>query len=159
MSKAMRRARACHILCVVLANARTHNHHCLLELEAVGHRAKTRPPCSANARGTVAEHRIELGLVGSLAPTSAINSCTQGRSTVRFTNSCGLGLANLKVNLLETTASDCDVDRHLSSGPADPRHSKTACRPSSAHRSGSFEPRGLSIFGQTDEPHFSEMSL
>src|SRR5258707_7137043 len=31
------------------------------------------------------------------------------RPTVRFTNSCGLGLANVKVNLLETIAFDCNV--------------------------------------------------
>src|ERR1700716_3849876 len=38
----------------------------------------------------------------------------------RITNSCGSGLANLKVNLLETTAFDCDVGSSSTFG---------ACRP------------------------------
>src|ERR1700738_5002202 len=40
--------------------------------------------------------------------------------TARITNSCGSGLVKLKVNLLETTASDCDVRSSSTVG---------ACRP------------------------------
>src|SRR5438552_19025925 len=62
--------------------------------------------CSANARGTIAKHRWSLPALGRWRRFSATKSRTQRRSTVRFTNSCGLGLANVKVNLLETIAFD-----------------------------------------------------
>jgi hypothetical protein len=40
---------------------------------------------------------------------TGVTQHSKGVSTVRFTNSCGLGWANVKANLLEMIAFDCNV--------------------------------------------------
>jgi hypothetical protein len=64
---------------------------------------------------------------------------------------------NVKANLLETIASDCDVGLVSTFGACRPPASKTVGRPSSARCSMSLDLEGRA-FGRTYEPHFSGMS-
>jgi hypothetical protein len=101
---------------------------------------------TANAIATITKHAPEAVSLGPLTPIFRNKLCAQRPSRLGITNSCGLGPATLKVNLLETIAFDCNVGSSAIVG---------ACRPP-AFQDGSLSkfcsplevvgPRGLSIW-------------